>query len=88
MSPRILNGEIIGSSIWEWPEGPEPRIAVRLPGGIWDIPSDWFTGAGHTVLEVGTRFKAETPTPVGLVPKRLERILPPEPQLIENHIES
>ena len=76
---RILKGVIIGETSFSFPDGKpdEPRVTAELASRIWDIPTEWFRAAGHTILDVGTQFSARTSTPYGLVPRSLDFILPP-----------
>lgn len=78
-SERILTGEIIQFFAYDYQDGlpPEPRVSTRLAGTIWDFPVDSFIDVGYTSLELGNRFRIETPAPVGLVPKSFGAILPP-----------
>ena len=78
-TPRILNGIILRQFDVQWPEGPEQRVLAKVNvAQEWEIPTEWFTRAGHLVLEIGMKFKVASPTPEGLPPKVLSYVLPPE----------
>lgn len=78
---RIISGTVKDSFECDFNDGlpPEHRVDVDLPGpGTWEFPLSWFMDAGYEESDVqsGLRFKAETITSVGMVPKSWERIVP------------
>ncbi|MCA9330670.1 hypothetical protein KC957_01370 [Candidatus Saccharibacteria bacterium] len=85
---RVMAGTVVRTFEIDFRDGlpPDPRVDVDLPGpGTWELPLAYFTDAGYSVedIELGLRFKAETPTPQGLSPKGWSRVMPIEIEGVE-----
>ncbi len=74
----IYTGEIMGHFEAQLSDGPEARVVVNIHnGGEWEIPTSWFSEAGHTALDVGATVQVEGLKAHGMLLRRLQRVLPP-----------
>jgi hypothetical protein len=81
---RRFDGTVTGIFERDYKDGLGPMVEIESSdlsaAGTWVFPLEWFIKAGYKPdkLQTGVRFKAETATPIGLVPKSWVGIVPTE----------